>query len=130
MKAKKQIKILLKQYPDFENIISGSVSIYFSLCGPVTGDNSCAGGGACYKDATGNLKNIGDVTHGPHVSSQDGGVVLSYLTRQQSQSCPTLTTIIVLACTPHQVSVLASEYSRTCFVILKLVIFSVSKISW
>ncbi|KAL5265715.1 hypothetical protein ACHWQZ_G006428 [Mnemiopsis leidyi] len=83
-------------------IANSSVSIYFSLCGPVTGDNSCAGGGACYKDATGKLKNIGDVTHGPHVSSQDGGVVLSYLTRQQSQSCPTLTTIIVLACTPHQ----------------------------
>ena len=69
----------------------------------MTGENACGGGGVCYKDDTGSAS-IGSVTHGPHVSSEDGGVVVSYVAqRPQSQSCPEITTTLLLICTPNQV---------------------------
>ena len=87
------------------------MSIYFSLCGPVTGENSCGGGGVCYKNGTGSgstTTNIGSVTHGPHVSKEDGGMVVSYQAPAHSLSCSQITTTIVLICTPNQVGVVCS----------------------
>ena len=80
----------------------GSKALYFSVCGGVTGDYSCEGGAACYKDGN-SSRNIGSVTHGPFVGDQ-GEVTLTYLVNQpQSETCPTITTTLMLLCAPHQV---------------------------